>query len=116
MGLTEILTIIGGIGGIQGIIESVKWWRNRKLLDRQKLTDVVSAENENYRKHIDWLENRLKERDAKIDHIYSELRSEQVAHQNEVHLRHEVELKLAEAEARKCYRRGCADREPPSDY
>ena len=101
MDTADILTIIGGIGGIQGIIELAKWWRGRKVQDRQDVAEVVAAENEIERNQVSWLEARLAERDKKIDAIYSELRAE---------------LKLAEAEVRKCHKRGCTDRIPPSDY
>lgn len=116
MDIAEILTIVGGIGGIQGAIEAVKWWRGRKVQDRQDVAAVVASENENERKQVDWLESRLAERDAKIDHIYAELRTEQNAHLEEIHRRYEVELKLAEAEIEKCRKHGCKDRMPPSDY
>lgn len=116
METTDIITIIGGIGGIQGIIELVKWWRGRKVKDRQDLAGAVAAENENERKQVSWLEERLAERDKKIDAIYAELRAEQAARLEEVHRRHEVELQLAEAEVKKCHKRGCNDRIPPSDY
>lgn len=116
METTDLLTIIGGIGGVQGVIELVKWWRGRKVQDRQDVAGVVAAENENERKQVSWLENRLAERDKKIDAIYAELRAEQTARLDEVHRRHEVELKLAEAEVKKCHKRSCADRIPPSDY
>ena len=114
METADILTIIGGIGGIQGFIELVKWWRGRKVHDRQDVADVVAAENENERKQVSWLEARLAERDKKIDDIYAELRAEQTARLEEVHRRHEVELKLAEVEVKKCHKRGCADRIPHS--
>ena len=98
------LTIIGGIGGIQGFIELVKWRRGRKVQDRSDVATVEAVENENKRKQVDWLESRLAERDAKIDHLYAELRTEQNARLEEIHRRHETELKLAEAEAKKCLR------------
>lgn len=116
METADLLTLIGGIGGIQGIIELIKWWRSRKVQDRQDIAGVVAAENENERKQVSWLEARLAERDKKIDAIYVELRAEQAARLDEVHCRHEVELKLAEAEVKKCHKRGCKDRVPPSDY
>ena len=116
MDITDILTIIGGIGGIQGIIETVKWWRSRKTQDRRDVATVIAAENENERKQVDWLESRLAERDSKIDHIYTELRAAQNALMDEIHRRHEIELKLTEAEVKKCHKRGCKDRIPPSDY
>ncbi|WP_303033819.1 hypothetical protein [uncultured Duncaniella sp.] len=87
METTDLLTILGGIGGIQGVIELVKWWRGRKVQDRQDIAEVVAAENENERKQVSWLENRLAERDKKIDAIYAELRAEQTARLEEVHRR-----------------------------
>lgn len=116
METADILTIIGGIGGIQGIIELAKWWRRRKTQDRQDIADVESKENENDRRQIDWLEKRLAERDAKIDRIYEELRTTQNAHLDEIHAHHETQLRLKEAEYKKCHKRGCPDRQPPSDY
>ncbi|RGV57734.1 hypothetical protein DW228_15995 [Bacteroides fragilis] len=41
---------------------------------------------------------------------------EQSAHLEEIHKRHEVELKLKEAEMKRCDVRGCPNRIPPSDY
>ncbi len=116
METSDLLAIIGGIGGIQGIIELIKWWRGLKVQDRHDVADVTALEDENDRRQVDWLEKRLAERDAKIDRIYGELRAEQNARLEEIHARHEVELKLAEAEVKKCHKRGCADRIPPSDY
>lgn len=112
--------LIGSLAGIvfggQSIIELIKWWHGRNVSDRQDVAEVVAAENENERKQINWLEERLAERDKKIDLLYAELRTEQMARLEEVHKRHEVELQLAEAEVRKCHKRGCGDRIPPSDY
>lgn len=116
METADILTIIGGIGGIQGIIELLKWWRGRKLQDRHDVADVVASENDNARKQIDWHEKRLQERDAKIDRIYEELRAEQAARLEEIHKHHETQLNLKDAECKRCLKHGCADREPPSDY
>ena len=112
----EILALIGGAGGMQGIVELVKWWRGRKTRVRQDTAAVVAAENDNDRKQVDWLEKRLAERDAKIDRLYGELRAAQNARLEELHRRHETELQLAEAEVKKCHKRGCPDRKPPSDY
>ncbi len=116
MGIEQILTIIGTIGGVEGIVHFSKWWLSRKATARQDAATAEAAENENYRRQIEWYEKRLAERDAKIDKIYIELREEQAARLDELRARHEVELKLAEAEAKKCLKRGCGDRVPPSEY
>ena len=47
MDTADILTLIGGIGGMQGIIELLKWWRGRKLRDRHDIADVKATEDEN---------------------------------------------------------------------
>lgn len=116
MEITDIIALVGTAGGVQGLIEGLRWWHSRKLNRRKEEADVTAAENENSRKQVDWLESRLAERDAKIDAIYSELRKEQAMRIQEIHQRHEVELKLTDAEARKCCVRGCDRRIPPSDY
>lgn len=116
MNITEIMTLAGTVGGVQGVMEALKWWQSRKLKRREEEAAVVAVENENGRSQIDWLEKRLAERDAKIDVLYAELRKEQALRIGEIHSRHEVELKLTEADARKCLVRGCANRQPPTDY
>lgn len=65
---------------------------------------------------MDWLEKRIAERDAKIDSLYQEKNAMTNAYMEEVHRRHEIELQLTEAEVKKCYRRVCKDRQPPSNY
>ncbi len=116
MDISEIITLIGTVGGIQGLVEIGKWWQSRKLDRRKDEADVTATENQVNRQQIDWLEKRLAERDAKIDAIYVELRKEQTLRIEEIHQRHEAELRLAEAEARKCIIRGCPQRQPPSEY
>lgn len=116
MEISDIITLVGTIGGMQGIVEIGKWWYSRKTEVRKQDADITSIENQNRRSQVDWLEKRLSERDAKIDAIYAELRKEQTLRINEMHQRHEVELHLAEAEARKCIIRGCSQRQPPSEY
>lgn len=116
MEINEFMTLLGMVGGVQGVSEALKWWQSRRLKKREEEAGVTAMENENGRKQIDWLESRLAERDAKIDAIYKELRQEQGLRMKELYSRHEVELRLSEAEARKCCVRGCSSRVPPSDY
>ena len=113
MEISDIITLAGAVGGMQGVVEIGKWWRSRRLETRREDADVTAVENHNRRQQIDWLEKRLSERDAKIDSIYAELRQEQARRIDEMHHRHEVELRLTEADARKCLVRGCPTRIPP---
>lgn len=112
----DLITLLGTAGGLQCVVEAVRWWLSRKLRRREDEAAVSAVENENDRKQTDWLESRLAERDAKIDAIYAELRKEQELRIGEIYQRHEVELRLAEAEARKCCVRGCQNRIPPTDF
>ena len=107
------MTLVGAAGGMQGIVEIAKRWHSRRMEMRREEADVTAMENQNRRQQIDWLEKRLAERDAKIDALYAELRQEQTLRINEIHQRHQVELRLTEAEARKCLVRDCPSRIPP---
>ena len=83
---------------------------------RKEEASVNSMEEENRRKKVDWLEERLTQRDEKIDGLYIELRKEQEEKIDWIHKCHEVELIQKESEVKKCEIRGCVKRMPPSDY
>lgn len=116
MGLNDWLTILGALGGLEAIKWIVNFYVNRRTNARKEDASADAMENENERKQIAWLEERIAQRDAKIDAIYVELRQEQSAHLDDIHKKHELELKLKEAEIKKCDVRGCMNRQPPSDY
>ena len=116
MGVNEWIAVLGAIGGTSTITWLVTFWVNRKTNARKEDATAESMENENERKQVDWLEKRLAERDAKIDAIYVELRQEQAEKLQLIHDKHELELKLKEAEIKKWDVRGCSKRQPPSDY
>lgn len=123
MGLNEWLAVIGAIGGSSTITWLITFWVNRKTnarkedasadgMEIQNLLNIINAQSS----QIDNQEKRMATRDAKVDFLYSEnnkLRSEQL---ELIKDRHELELRLKEAEIKKCDVRGCANRQPPSDY
>ncbi len=123
MGLNDWLAIIGAIGGSSTITWLITFWVNRKTnarkedasadgMEIQNLLNIINAQSS----QIDNQEKRMATRDAKVDFLYSEnnkLRSEQLGLIKD---RHELELRLKEAEIKKCDVRGCANRQPPSDY
>ncbi|MDE6342252.1 MAG: hypothetical protein K2K93_08035, partial [Muribaculaceae bacterium] len=74
MQISDILTLAGTIGGMQGLIEAARGWQSRRINIRRDEADVAAIESENTRKQTDWLEQRLSDRDTKIDSIYAELR------------------------------------------
>ena len=116
MELNDWLTILGALGGLEAIKWMVNFYVNRKTDARKEDASADSMEDENERKQVDWLEKRLAERDAKIDTIYVELRQEQAAHLDEIHKRHETELKLKESDMKRCEVRKCLEREPQTGY
>lgn len=116
MELNDWLTILGALGGFEAIKWMVNFYVNRKTDARKEDASADSMEDENERKQVDWLEKRLAERDAKIDAIYVELRQEQAAHLDEIHKRHETELKLKESDMKRCEVRKCLEREPQTGY
>ena len=123
MGINEWLAVIGAIGGSSTITWLITFWVNRKTnarkedasadgMEIQNLLNIINAQSS----QIDNQEKRMATRDAKVDFLYSEnnkLRSEQL---ELIKDRHELELRLKEAEIKKCDVRGCANRQPPSDY
>lgn len=111
-----IVTLIATLGGFEGISWAVTTWLNRRTNARKEDAAADAVENENERKQVAWLEERIAQRDAKIDGLYAELRQSQSTYLEEVHRRHEIELKLKEAEMNRCDVRGCGNRQPPSDY
>ena len=116
MELNDWLAIIGAIGGSSTITWAITFWVNRKTNARKEDASADAMENENERKQVAWLEERIAQRDTKIVGLYVELRQAQSAHLEEVHKRHEIELRLKEAEMKRCDVRGCSGRKPPSDY
>ena len=114
MELNDWLAIIGAIGGSSTITWAITFWVNRKTNARKEDASADAMENENERKQVAWLEERIAQRDTKIDGLYVELRQAQSAHLEEIHKRHEIELRLKEAEMKRCDVRGCGGRKPPT--
>lgn len=102
MGINELLALIGALGGLEAIKWVVNFYVNRKTNARKEDAAADAAENENERKQIAWLEERIAQRDAKIDALYIELRHEQQAKLEDIHKRHGIELQLKDAEYNRC--------------
>lgn len=116
MELNDWVILITALGGIEGIKQLIKWMLNRKYEQRKEDASADAAESENERKQVDWLETRLNQRDIKVDTLYSEVRKLENEKLELVYKNHELELRLKEAEMKKCEVRGCERRQPPSDY
>ena len=102
MELTNWLAIIGAFGGLEAVRWGVTFWVNRKTNARKEDASADSMEDENERKQVDWLEERIAQRDAKIDALYVELRNEQSDKLAWIHKCHKLELQLKDAEHNRC--------------
>lgn len=107
MQITTILAFITAMGGLEAVKWLVRYITCRKTDARKEEASVNSMEEENRRKKVDWLEERLTQRDEKIDGLYIELRKEQEEKIDWIHKCHEVELIQKESEVKKCEIRGC---------
>lgn len=116
MDLNDWVMLITALGGIEGVKQLVKWWVNRRFERRKADASADVAEFDAERQQVDWLEKRLAQRDTKVDALYGEVRKLENEKLELVYKNHELELQLKEAEMKKCLKRGCGDREPPSDY
>ena len=103
------------MGGFEAIKWMVNFYVNRKTDARKEDASADSMEDENERKQVDWLEDRIAQRDTKIDAIYVELRNEQNDKLIWIHKCHELELQLKDAEHNRCDRpdNDCSRRIPP---
>lgn len=123
MGLNEWLAILGTFGGFEAIRWVITFWVNRKTnarkedasadgMEIQNLLNIITAQST----QIDNQEKRMSARDTKVDYLYSENNKLRSEHLELIKGKHELELKLKEAEIKKCDVRGCTNRQPPSDY
>lgn len=113
--LADIVTIVGTMGGIEGIKWLIRTWVNRKTDARKEDAAADALEIDNVKTQVTWLEDRITQRDLKIDALYVELRQEQSAKLEEIHRRHGLELALKDAEHNRCDMSDgdCSRRIPP---
>ena len=123
MGLNEWLAIIGAIGGSSTLTWAVTFWVNRKTNARKEDASADGAEIQNLLTVINTLKEEIaritsekSKRDEKVDYLYAELRKSEEKVLDLIREKHELELRLKEAEIKKCDVRGCPNRQPPSDY
>ena len=100
--MDEWLKIIGALGGLEAIRFTVTFLANRKTNARKE-------------KQIERYDERLKQRDEKVDTIYREWRTAQAEAQNWMRKYYELELALKDAEHNRCDRPDseCSRRTPP---
>lgn len=95
MDLASIATIAATILGSFGGLEFIKWLCSRK------------------KNEVDWLEERLAQRDTKIDSLYFDLRKAENEKLDWIHKYHELDILCKEAEWNRCNVMNCNARKPP---
>ena len=120
--MDEWLKIIGALGGLEAIRFTVTFLANRKTNARKEkaTADSMELQNllsiiDNLNKQIERYDERLKQRDEKVDTIYREWRTAQAEAQNWMRKYYELELALKDAEHNRCDRPDseCSRRTPP---
>ena len=121
--MDDVLTLLGALGGFKAIEWIVTFFVNRKTNARKEDASADSMEIQNLlniinnlTQQIERSDNRTKERDAKVDYVYGELRKEQAAHLDTVNRLHSSELANKLAEVKRCDVRRCPDRQPPGEF
>jgi peptidoglycan hydrolase CwlO-like protein len=105
-----LATIIAALGGR----EVFSWLANRKAYARKENAIATDAELTVHEKQIERYEQRLSQRDAKVDAIYRELREEQKRNLDLIEKINRLELDKELITLQKCEMRGCRKRQPPS--
>ncbi len=115
-----IITIIGAIGGAEGLRWVITAWMNRKTNARKEDASADAAEIQNLltiidslNKQIERLEKDLAGRNQKVDFLYAELRKSEEKCLELLSKLHEAELRLKEADLSRCDIWDCLKRIPP---
>ena len=109
----NVMAIGGTGGGREGVKWGVRAWLNRKTDARKEDAAADALEIDNEKSQVGWLEERVTQRDLKIDALYVELRNEQADKLNWIHKYYELELRYKEAVWDRCDVKTCTKREPP---
>ena len=123
MDIQGVILLIGALGGLEAIKWLINVWVNRTTNARKEDASADAAEIENLLSVIEKLntqieryDERLKQRDDKVDSIYCGLRTAQNEVQAWTQKYHALELEWKEADVKRCNVRGCGNRRPPSEY
>lgn len=111
--LADIITIVGTLGGFEAIKWGIRSYLNRKTDARKEDAAADALELDNEKNQVGWLEERIAQRDMKIDALYVELRNVQNERLQLIYEKHALELELKEAVYNKCDVYDCQNREPP---
>lgn len=111
--LTDILTIIGTMGGIEAIKWAVTAWRNRKTDARIEDARADNEEFKTLREYNEFLQKQLSDKEERFVEQTGRLRKiqDELFAEKEKNSQMGIELAL-----KRCEKRRCGDREPQNGY
>lgn len=137
MELNDWVILITALGGIEGLKSILKWWLNRRNESKKEAAMAIKAEADASRAEADAMkaeadtissyaaewkelyekkERKVIEQDAKIDQLYTEKNEDRQRIRELMEKNAALEVEKIKLESRRCDVRGCAKRQPPSDY
>ena len=90
--------------------------RKEEAAARKAEADNITSYAAEWKELYEKKENKVHELNAKIDRLYVEKNEDRQRIRELMEKNTELELKNQMLEVMKCKKRGCTDREPPSDY
>lgn len=120
--ISGVFTMIGGIVttillpllGVFMFYDQKK--RKEEAAARKAEADNITSYAAEWKELYEKKENKVHELNAKIDRLYVEKNEDRQRIRELMEKNTELELKNQMLEVMKCKKRGCTDREPPSDY
>lgn len=111
--LSDILTIIGTMGGIEGIKWGIRTWRNRKTDARIEEARADSEEFKALREYNEFLQKQLSDKEERFVEQTGRLRQvqDELFTLKEDHSNLKLELAL-----KRCEKKKCGEREPQNGY
>lgn len=113
MDTQTILTVITTLGGFEAIKWAANFFMNRQSIRKKSDAEADAAQLTNEKNQVGWLEDRIAQRDTKIDSLYIELRKVEDDRLRLIYEKHALELELKEANYNKCLVYDCQERKPP---
>lgn len=113
MDVQAVITIITTLGGFEAIKWVSTFLMNRGSIKKKSDAEAEAAELANEKNQVGWLEQRIAQRDSKIDSLYIELRKVEDDRLRLIYEKHALELELKEANYNKCLVYDCQERKPP---
>lgn len=111
--LTDILTIVGAMGGFEAIKWGIRAWRNRKTDARIEEARADVEEFKALREYNEFLQKQLSDKEERFVEQTGRLRQVQdelfTLKEENSNLKLEIALK-------RCEKRKCGDREPQNGY